>query len=171
MAGPAGPARGRHEFPGEAVYSREFPAVPGAASRARRLARMVLVSWHLPSETVETAELLISEIVTNAVKFGDSPGPKCSEPDCAGSVGLVLRLHAGELVIEASDSNQIPPVLVDADYEAEGGRGLWLVEMLSEKWGSHPHPSGRKTVYCVMAIDRCSHHRTNILTGQGESEW
>lgn len=142
----------RHEFPGEVVFSGEFPAVPDAASWARRLARTALVSWHLPGEAVETAELLISEIVTNAVKFGSSPGPKCSESDCANSVGLVLRLHADELIIEVSDSNQVQPVLVEADYEDECGRGLGLVDKLSMKWGHHNQPWGGKTVYCVVAI-------------------
>lgn len=142
----------RHEFPGEVVFSGEFPALPDAASWARRLTRMALMSWHLPGETVGTAELLISEIVTNAVRFGSSPEPQCSDPDCADSIGLVLRLHADELIIEASDSNQVPPVLVEAGYEAECGRGLGLVDKLSVKWGHHNQPWGGKTVYCVVAI-------------------
>ncbi|HEV2374300.1 MAG TPA: ATP-binding protein [Streptosporangiaceae bacterium] len=144
--------RVRHEFPGEVVYSRKFPALPDAASLARRLARMALVSWHLPGEAVETAELLIAEIVSNAVRFGGSLEPKCSEPRCADSVGLILRLHADELIIETSDSNQSPPVLAEPGYEAEYGRGLWLVDQLSKKWGHHNQPWGGKTVYCVVGI-------------------
>jgi len=120
---------------------------------ARSQARAVLRAWHIVPESIETAELLVSELVTNAVLnvAGSYPElPICAELIDAECVSLTMRHAAGCVVIEVFDRNPNPPVLVDADVNAERGRGLMLVQALSKEWNYLILPSGGKIVYCVI---------------------
>jgi len=146
------PVRPQPRSPGEAVSRLELATLPDAPSRARRQARATLRSWRIWAETIETAELLISELVTNAVKF---TGPAAGQPGHdglpgAGRICLVLRHLAGQLIIEVSDPDPDPPVLAEAGGESECGRGLMLVQALSKEWNYYLPPSGGKVVYCVL---------------------
>jgi anti-sigma regulatory factor (Ser/Thr protein kinase) len=132
----------------------ELAAVPNAVRWARRHGAAVLEDWHLTTTQVETAQLLISELVTNAVKYAVAP-------DAIGSyVGLVavrrvvltLRRSEDRLLIEVFDADEHLPVLTQAEPDAEGGRGLTLVDMLSEEWGSFIPPTGGKIVWCELAL-------------------
>jgi hypothetical protein len=69
----------------------------------------------------------------------------------ARQISLTLQLIGDELVIEVWDGDPRLPALVgDEDRDAEGGRGLVLVEALSKDWGYELLPSGGKVVYCVI---------------------
>ena len=112
------------------------------------MARLLLTEWRAPADTIDVAELLISELATNAIR-----------PDLGWTARGAIRVpcitgwlwHVPDLVvIEVSDRNKKPPELQVAEDDSEGGRGLQLVEGLSREWGYYYHPGGWKTVYCVI---------------------
>ena len=93
----------------------------------------------------------MSELVTNAVKFAGT----IDASDYAGHrnaqrISFVLRHQAGQLIIEVSDPDPRPPVMAEVDGEAEGGRGLMLVQALSKEWDYYLLRTGGKVVYCVL---------------------
>jgi anti-sigma regulatory factor (Ser/Thr protein kinase) len=144
---------GQPRVPGEAVAYLELATLPSAPFWARRQTRAALRSWSFWPETIETAELLVSELVTNAIKFTGSDPALISYRDLDGvkRISLTLRHLTDRLIIEVSDPDPRPPVLSEPDSEADGGRGLMLVQMLSKEWSYYLPPSGGKVVYCVLA--------------------
>jgi hypothetical protein len=129
--------------------------LPTSPFWARRYTRFFLGSCRgIKEETVETAELLVSELVTNAVRFaGDLAGP-LRYPGCADAslIALSLRHFPRCLLIEVCDAHSNPPVLSRADDRAENGRGLMLVDALSTGWSYFFPPDGGKVVYCFLEI-------------------
>jgi anti-sigma regulatory factor (Ser/Thr protein kinase) len=108
----------------------------------------------MPETTADAAELLVSELVTNAVRFsGDPARPlRYSERASAGLISLSLRHFLEGLLIEVWDTDANPPVLSDADLDAENGRGLMLVDALARDWSYFFPPGGGKVVYCILDI-------------------
>ncbi|MFJ6565940.1 ATP-binding protein [Streptomyces sp. NPDC091292] len=90
--------------------------------QARRVVRARLRHWGLDG-LVETAQLVTSELVTNAVEHGH------------GTVTLRMRHTGGELHIEVTDENPAPAQLQHADDGDLCGRGLFLVAALADAWG------------------------------------
>jgi anti-sigma regulatory factor (Ser/Thr protein kinase) len=118
-----------------------LPELPASSSWARRYTRFFLESCEGISEDItETAELIVSELVTNAVKFGG-----------ASHISLTLRSFSEVLLIEVYDSSSNPPILSSTDGGAENGRGLMLVNALSKEWSYSFPPAGGKVVYCFLA--------------------
>ncbi|GGR06395.1 hypothetical protein GCM10010497_04790 [Streptomyces cinereoruber] len=108
-------------------------AAPG---RARRLARRALARWGL-EELTDSVELLISEVVTNAVRYAERPVTlRLLRTD-------VLRCEVGD------DSPQLPRQRRARDTD-EGGRGLFLVNRLARRWGA-TRLSGGKVVWFELA--------------------
>lgn len=141
--------------PDERVSSLQLATLPSAAGWARRFTATVLHSWLMWPETIETAELLISEIVTNSIKAAGPPpaGPLTySDLDRIGRIVVTLRLLPGQVVMEVADNDPCPPLLKDVDSESESGRGLLLVQALSKDWGFEYSPSGDKVVFAVLGI-------------------
>jgi anti-sigma regulatory factor (Ser/Thr protein kinase) len=136
--------------PGPVTVSHlDLVTLPSSPFWARRHIETTLKLWNA-EHLIETANLLASELVTNAVAFsaGGSTGPGLAG---VKKISLALELLGGELIIEVGDSDPGPPVLNGAgDGDAEGGRGLVLVEALSKDWGYELLPSGGKVVYCVI---------------------
>jgi len=142
---------------GDPVAYMELAALPTTPFWARCQARTVLREWRMLPEVIETAELLVSELVTNAVKF-TSPVPlRYVDLERVEHISLTLRHLAGQVVIEVSDSDMNPPLLADVDANAESGSGLMLVDALSKEWSYFLPPSGGKTVYCVISTDEPVH--------------
>ena len=137
---------------GEVVSYLELAISPDAPSWARRQTRVSLESWRIDSKPIEVAQLLVSELVTNAVKYArpGAHGDAGSWPDIASSVALILRYGLERLTILVSDPDPVPRVLADAGADAESGRGLMLVQALSKEWGHYCPSTGGKVVYCVM---------------------
>lgn len=119
-------------------------ATPCAVSRARRHTHATLCGWQLAGDLAWTVELLVSELVTNAVR--------CIRPGDLAGIVLRLRHLPHHLVIEVTDPDPRPPVLAAADPEADGGRGLILVDALSTLWSYFRRPAGGKTVFCVFEL-------------------
>ncbi|MFI8825397.1 SpoIIE family protein phosphatase [Streptomyces sp. NPDC053431] len=100
----------------------ELPRDGHAASAARHFVKDQLTAWDL-EELADVCELVVSELVGNALRYGNGPG--------------ALRLLRGErLVVEVSDTGPDLPQIQHADLSDEGGRGLQLVNMLCRRWGS-----------------------------------
>lgn len=148
---------------GEAFSSVRLTARTSAPFLARRHTRKVLSEWRLGAETIETAELLVSELVTNAAKFAGQLPAALPDPDLADArvITTALRYMPDCLVIEVSDSDSTPPAASHPGLDAESGRGLMLIEALSKEWSYYFPPAGGKTVYCVISV----HH----ATGAGSS--
>jgi anti-sigma regulatory factor (Ser/Thr protein kinase) len=122
----------------------ELGALPGAVPSARLHARQVLWEWGLAG-LADSTELLVSELVTNAVRAS-------REATGAGSVRLWLLADTARVVIVVWDGSPQPPAPVDAGDDAESGRGLLLVDALSSGWGYY-HPSesyGGKLVWAQV---------------------
>ncbi|MFG2680509.1 SpoIIE family protein phosphatase [Streptomyces sp. NPDC048392] len=122
-------ARARPLGAGCDVYVRPLPPDGKAAGQARTAVREQLVRWGL-EELVDTTELVVSELVANALRYGNAPGE--------------LRLLRDErLSVEVSDSGPDLPQIQHADVSDESGRGLQLVNMLCRRWGSCRTPEGK----------------------------
>jgi anti-sigma regulatory factor (Ser/Thr protein kinase) len=149
---PLAPTRGDLSV-NEATAYIELAASPVTPSWARRHAQAVLGAWQLPPGTIETAVLLISELVTNAVAATAALAPGAPAANVA-PITQTLRLRPGRIVIEVTDPDPSPPVPERAGPDAESGRGLMIIDMLSKEWSYFcPPSSGGKTVYCVIAVE------------------
>ena len=129
--------------------------LPTSPFWARRYTRSFLDSCRgITQSTAETAELLVSELVTNAVRFAGDPARtlRYSERVNASLITLSLRHFRESLLIEVYDTDSNPPVLSGHDDLAENGRGLILVGALSKEWSYFFPPGGGKVVYCVLEI-------------------
>jgi hypothetical protein len=103
---------------------------------AREFTHRTLAQWNLLA-LLDDAALITSELVTNALRHAPPPVPA---PAGAGAGGrrppqLVLIKHARWLLAAVTDSSEQPPTLREPDYFAESGRGLHLIEALSDQWG------------------------------------
>jgi anti-sigma regulatory factor (Ser/Thr protein kinase) len=113
----------------------------------RRMIRYLLTDWHAPAGLTDTAELVVSELTTNAVRFGST---RAARGSYVPAITLAVWYIPDLAVIEVSDENEKPPEIRAAHEESEGGRGLQLVQSLSREWSYyHPRP-GWKTVYAVI---------------------
>ncbi|MEV8525879.1 SpoIIE family protein phosphatase [Streptomyces sp. NPDC052000] len=124
-------------LPADAVGDWRLPREPRSVGRARELARTQLLAWDLDG-LVDTTELLVSELVTNALRYGD------------GEIRLRL-LRDRTLVCEVWDAGLVQPRRRRARDTDEGGRGLQLVGLLSAAWGARRTPRG-KTVWFELAL-------------------
>ncbi|MBB5782290.1 ATP-binding protein [Nonomuraea jabiensis] len=113
-----------------ALASWTFTSQARSVRRARQAARAQLAEWGL-QQACEYAELLISELVTNAVRHA------------RGLVRMSLSAADGLLRCEVEDSSPVPPSPRAASCDDEGSRGLLLVEVLSSGWGSVPTGRGK----------------------------
>ena len=106
----------------------------------------------MSEDAAETAELLVSELVTNAVRFTGDPTRtlRYSERANASLISLSIRHFREGLLVEVYDTDINPPVRFHADEYAESGRGLMLVEALSKEWSYFFPPGGGKVVYCFL---------------------
>lgn len=127
-------------IPGDDVAEWQLALDPREVARSRRLVRGKLLDWNLP-DAVEAAELMVSELVTNAVKHGRSHH-------------IVLRLvRTGALLCEVSDDEPAPATLLDAASHDESGRGLVVVSGLAREWGTSTTAHG-KTVWFEQALGK-----------------
>ncbi|MEU3610533.1 ATP-binding protein [Streptomyces sp. NPDC035033] len=115
------------------VFTCGLPDGPEAAPLARARARRRLESWNCDEETVFTTELIVSELVGNAVRYGAPP--------------LELRLIRDQaLTCEVSDGATSAPHVRHARTVDENGRGLFIVAGLADRWGTRYRTDG-KTVW------------------------
>ncbi|MER7578122.1 SpoIIE family protein phosphatase [Streptomyces sp. NPDC126514] len=111
------------------VAEWHVPADTAAVSDLRASVTRQLVDWDL-EELTFTTELILSELVTNALRYGREP------------IGLRL-LRDRTLICEVSDGSTTSPHLRYAATTDEGGRGLFLIAQLAERWGTRYIPGGK----------------------------
>ncbi|MEU6592327.1 SpoIIE family protein phosphatase [Streptomyces sp. NPDC046881] len=119
------------------VATLSLPSDPAAVAGARRFAADTLDSWGLDALSFAT-ELIVSELVTNAIRYGKPP------------VHLRLVLDSA-LTCEVFDTNSTAPHMRRARTFDEGGRGLLLVAQVAERWGTR-HDREGKTIWSEQAL-------------------
>jgi anti-sigma regulatory factor (Ser/Thr protein kinase) len=135
-------------LPAERIATWDLPADPAVVADARAGAARQLAAWGL-EDTTFTTELLVSELVTNAIRHAHSP--------------IQLRMILdGTLTCEVFDGSSSAPQLRRADRFDEGGRGLMLVAQLAERWGTR-HTGTGKVIWAQQPLPgrpRPGHGRT-----------
>ncbi|MFJ6486259.1 SpoIIE family protein phosphatase [Streptomyces sp. NPDC091682] len=119
------------------VATWDLPSDPAAVADARDKVSRRLADWGL-HEVVFTAELVVSELVTNAIRYGTPP--------------IQLRLIRDTVLIcEVSDGSSTAPHMRRARIFDEGGRGLLLVAQFAERWGTR-HRAGGKSIWAEIGV-------------------
>lgn len=116
----------------------DLPSDPSIVANARRQTTDQLTAWGL-EEAAFVTELMVSELVTNAIRYGKPP--------------VQLRLIHGNstLICEVSDASNTVPHMRRARIFDEGGRGLMLVAQLAQRWGTRHAPIG-KTIWAEQSL-------------------
>jgi PAS domain-containing protein/anti-sigma regulatory factor (Ser/Thr protein kinase) len=122
------------------VATQVLPPDPRAAKTARDIAVTALHGWQL-AEHADLMELLVSEVVTNAIRYANTPSH------------LTLRRGRNALYVEIADGDSRVPRLLNPTADDEGGRGLQLVAELATHWGARPTSTG-KTVWFQLDTPR-----------------
>ncbi|MFI1760909.1 SpoIIE family protein phosphatase [Streptomyces sp. NPDC020800] len=119
------------------VAEWDVPCDPAAVSPVRTACARRLAEWGL-EQVAFTAELILSELITNAIRYGTEP--------------ITVRLlrtvpisgsAAGTVIFEVSDGSSTSPRLRRANVTDEGGRGLFLVAQFAARWGTRYTPTGK----------------------------
>ncbi|MFI5619113.1 ATP-binding protein [Streptomyces sp. NPDC051567] len=121
-----------------------LPSMPESAGIARRLTQCVVIRlWGLTPQTSEYAVLLVSELVGNAVRHTG-----------ARSFGLRMVRRRGWIRVEVRDPSRGLPCLMPVHDMDTTGRGLFLVDKLSDRWGADLLPRGKRTWFEMRVADR-----------------
>jgi anti-sigma regulatory factor (Ser/Thr protein kinase) len=128
-----------------AVTSRTLSPVPEEVRAARRFVRDLLTFWGLDVLS-DDAEMIIGELVANAVKHGLGASPV--RP--ADALRLCLLRRTGEIMLAVVDPSNEAPMPRQPDWAGESGRGLQIVSALSSVWGWSPIEGHGKAVWAVL---------------------
>ncbi|MCE4947714.1 SpoIIE family protein phosphatase [Streptomyces noursei] len=124
-------------LPAGRIADWEVPADPSAVAQVRAAAVRKLIEWGLAEEAF-TTELILSELVTNAIRYA------------AGPIRVRL-IHDRSLICEVADHSSTSPHLRHAASTDEGGRGLFLIAQLAERWGTRYTGDG-KVIWTEQAL-------------------
>ncbi|WP_435125711.1 SpoIIE family protein phosphatase [Actinacidiphila sp. bgisy144] len=125
------------ELPSDRTAGWRVTAGPEAVAEVRSGVTAQLAAWDL-DELAFSTELIVSELVTNAIRYAGSP--------------ITVRLIRDQrLICEVSDPSQTQPHLRRARLTDEGGRGLFLIAQLTHRWGSRYTPEG-KTIWTEQVL-------------------
>ncbi|WP_418960159.1 SpoIIE family protein phosphatase [Streptomyces tritici] len=119
------------------VAEWDVPTDPAAVARVRSACARRLSEWGL-DELAFTVELILSELITNAIRYGTAPV-------------RVRLLRDTSLFCEVSDGSSTAPHLRWAATEDEGGRGIFLVAQLAHRWGTRCTQDG-KVIWCELPL-------------------
>lgn len=119
-----------------------FRADPRHVGRCRRWAVRRATEQGASPEAVRLVELLTSEVVTNAVKYGPADG----------QVTLRVRRDGDEVLVAVRDESAVPPEVLHPEPTRFGGRGMGLVESLARDWGVHQHHADGKSVWFRLPL-------------------
>jgi hypothetical protein len=118
------------------TYRFPLPPHPIAAEQARILVKIALTAWKI-NDIADNAVIIVAELVTNAMKFGDV-------------FQLALSRRGDAVLIEVQDSSEACPDRRRQSVDRVNGRGLLLVEACAKDWGWHPEEQGGKTVWAII---------------------
>ncbi|WP_340560489.1 SpoIIE family protein phosphatase [Streptomyces sp. GSL17-111] len=128
-----------HRLGPDQVVVHDLEADPATVADARKVASRRLERWGMDVLGF-TTELIVSELVTNAVRYADGP------------IQLRLIRDGRTLVCEVSDCGHTSPHLRQSAAEDEGGRGLFLIAQLARHWGTRYTRTG-KTIWTEQDLD------------------
>ena len=140
------------------MTSRVLSTAPEEARLARLFVREFLTRWGL-GDLADDAELIIAELVVNAVRHGLRAGPWALPPTVALARGsaderplmrICLLRRVGEVMLAVTDPSAEPPVPRAPDTSWECGRGLQMVGAVSYVWGWSPIEGSGKAVWAVL---------------------
>lgn len=126
------------------VAAKELPTEVESPGIARHVTKATLDEWSL-GEFYEDAAVVVSELVTNAIRYGLSR-------DAEEALRLVLVRYQCQLVCMVTDPADDAPKMQEPDYVAETGRGLHIIEAMSRAWGWTPLLGGGKAVWAAFCI-------------------
>ncbi|MFJ5035894.1 ATP-binding protein [Streptomyces sp. NPDC088560] len=133
---------------GEPVLSISLPRVDASVPIARQLVREALADRDLPN-LADTTELVTSELASNAARHARH-----------GTLRLTLRRRADRGVrVSVTDKSRTPPAPRSASAEDITGRGLALVDVLSQQWGTDPLPWGKRVWADLRAPEPSERHQ------------
>ncbi len=115
-----------------------LPASPSSSRAARRFLSSFLADR--PTRNWEDVDLLVSELVTNAVMHAHS------------SPQVIVQVHGTTLRVEVHDESPVVPALRDADDGRPGGRGLRILDRLASDWGVERRPGGKSVWFHVPLV-------------------
>lgn len=119
------------------AFQAAFTPDPSAVANMRDSTAAFLRRFGLSGWLASSVVLVVSELVTNAIKHGH------------GEVELEIRVVGGTISVSVTDENPAPAVLRQAGLDDTSGRGMALIDAYSDKWGS----SGEET-WCEFRADR-----------------
>nr|WP_202450576.1 ATP-binding protein [Streptomyces sp. SID4917] len=136
-----------------------FPAEPDSVHAARHAVRDTLRTWKVLPAVRDVAVLLVSELVTNSLRYASGPiGVRLalragtSAATSAGiSAGISTARERPALLVEVSDPLPDPPTERPAGPDDEGGRGIQLVACSAKRWGTRRGKTG-KTVWFELPL-------------------
>jgi anti-sigma regulatory factor (Ser/Thr protein kinase) len=120
------------------THAQAFPAERQSVPAARRFATEAISDS--PPDVRHAVELMVSELATNCILHVGS------------SFYLSIRRTAGEIRVEVSDQGGGTPAMRSPGPDEPTGRGLRIVDMLSERWGVKAQPPAGKTVWFTVAV-------------------
>ena len=118
---------------------RTFPAIPQSVHAARRFATDTLADS--PEQALEAVELMVSELATNCIRHERM------------SFYVTISRAPREVRVEVTDSGSGMPTIRSPGPNDPSGRGLQIVDMLSDEWGIEPEVPAGKTVWFSLALE------------------
>lgn len=124
--------------------ARWFGPTPPSVAKAREFVRGRMTAAHATDCAVEDAQLVVSELATNALRHTGTPF----------CVTVDIRPAAGETWIRVGveDDDPTPPVVRPAAPDAVSGRGLQIVDRCADRWGYHGLATGGKVVFAELRV-------------------
>ena len=111
----------------------DLPLGTLAPTAARKAVRHMLIAWQLTDpDWLDDAELVVSELVTNAVRHG------------GGCIELSIQSHEGQVLVKAADGSSVVPRDRGPHPDGRGGYGLRLIEACGEAWGVQDFHGGKQ---------------------------
>lgn len=126
--------------PQQAVVT--LPPDTRSAADARRFVRRTLSAWACDAETTDNTELLVSELVANALRHAGT------------GVRLRLAWQDDGVRVDVADGSRRTPRPRLPDTVGEAGRGLFLVDQLARDWGVREHDSGKSVWFLLAPLSR-----------------
>lgn len=120
------------------LHKSTLPGEAVSVLRARRFVSVHLVEHRL-FYMLEDVRLVASELAANAVRHAHTP------------FTVILEHSDQSVLLTVQDGSLVPPVQVDADPMDTGGRGVWIVDLLSQDWGVTEGPGHGKSVWASFA--------------------
>ncbi|AVV46638.1 hypothetical protein C6376_40100 [Streptomyces sp. P3] len=155
------------DYESEALILR-LPCVPAAVPASRRYTRELTSSWRIAPPVTDTIALVVSELVTNAVRHSVGRHLPPQRDDHLRHFDLAVCLTAKHVRVEVYDEERRLPVDVEAHEYAETGRGMKIIQFCGVRWGARRVCTG-KVVWCEVGLPEPSRVGGALVTAAGST--